>query len=132
MSVWADIRKQGNGTDIKVEDLNAFDDNITPEKLQEMLKKGIVHFQYRKKPAKGQPEGSGSIREAWGTKKMDVVSKVPHGGDCPPKRAGYSIYFDLEKEDWRAFADGRLIGVCNKIFTEEEFAMIYTKFLATE
>jgi hypothetical protein len=132
MSVWNDIRKQGNGTDIKAEDFNVFDDTVTPTRLQEMLKQGIVHFQYRKKPAKGQPEGSGSLRDAWGTKKMDVVSKVPHGGDCPPKRAGYSIYFDLEKEDWRAFADGRLEGVCKKIFTEEEFAGIYTKFLATE
>ena len=132
MSIWADIRKQGNGTDIKEEDINTFDDTITPTRLQEMLKQGIVHFQYRKKPAKGQPEGSGSLRDAWGTKKMDVVSKVPHGGECPPKRAGYSIYFDLEKEDWRAFTDGRLEGVCKKIFTEEEFAGIYTKFLTTE
>lgn len=132
MSVWSDIRKQGNGTDIKEEDLYLFDNTISPIRLQEMLKQGIVHFQYRKKPAKGQPEDSGSLRDAWGTKKMDVVSKVPHGGDCPPKRAGYSIYFDLEKEDWRAFADSRLEGVYDKIFTEEEFATIYTKFLATK
>jgi hypothetical protein len=55
---------------------------------------------------------------------MSIVSKIPNGGDCPPKRAGYSIYFDLEKEDWRAFADGRLIGVCPKIFTQEEFNKI--------
>jgi hypothetical protein len=132
MSVWDDIRRRGIGVDVKLEDLNVFDDKVTPSRLQEMLKEGIVHFQYRKKPAKGQPEGSGSIREAWGTKKMDVVSNIPHGGDCPPKRAGYSIYFDLEKDDWRAFADGRLIGVCRKVFTEEEFAAIYTKYLATK
>lgn len=132
MSIWSDIRKQGIGTDIKEEDLQNFDSEVTPAKLQEMLKQGIVHFQYRKKPSKGQPEGSGVLRNAWGTKRMEVVSKIPHGGDCPPKRAGYSIYFDLEKDDWRAFSDSRLEGVCKKIFTEEEFAMVYTKFLATK
>ncbi len=132
MSVWTDIQKRSAGDEVAKEDLYTFDETISPVRLQEMLKQGIVHFQFRKKPAKGQPEGSGSIRDAWGTKKMDVVSKVPHGGDCPPKRAGYSIYFDLEKEDWRAFADGRLIGVCKKIFTEEEFASIYEEILKTE
>ncbi len=132
MSIWSDIRKQGIGTDIKEEDLQNFDSEVTPAKLQEMLKQGIVHFQYRKKPLKGQPEGSGSLRDAWGTKRMEVISKVPHGGDCPPKRAGYSIYFDLEKDDWRAFSDGRLEGVCKKIFTEEEFALVHEKFLATK
>lgn len=132
MSVWTDIQKRSTGDEVAKEDLYTFDETISPVKLQEMLKQGIVHFQFRKKPTKGQPEGSGSIRDAWGTKKMDVVSKVPHGGDCPPKRAGYSIYFDLEKEDWRAFADGRLIGVCKKIFTEEEFASIYEEILKTE
>ena len=132
MSVWTDIQKRSAGDEVAKEDLYTFDETISPVKLQEMLKQGIVHFQFRKKPAKGQPEGSGAVRDAWGTKKMDVVSKVPHGGDCPPKRAGYSIYFDLEKEDWRAFADGRLIGVCKKIFTEEEFASIYEEILKTE
>lgn len=126
MSIWSDIQDRSEGTSFRTEELYDFKDPsvISPEKLQEMLKTGIVHFQYRKKPKKGQPENSGEIRDAWGTKQMTIVSKIPNGGDCPPKRAGYSIYFDLEKEDWRAFADWRLIGVCSKIFTQDEFNKI--------
>lgn len=126
MSVWADIHKRSNG-EFRKEDLAEFfgPDRISPEKLQEMLKQGIVHFKYRKKAKKGLPWDSGEERYAWGTKNMGVVSKIPHGGDCPPKRAGYSIYFDLEKEDWRAFADGLLLGVCPKILTQDDFDRIY-------
>lgn len=126
MSIWADIHKRSNGA-FRKEDYYVFfgPDKISPEKLQEMLKQGIVHFKYRKKAKKGLPWDSGEERDAWGTKKMTVVSKIPHGGDCPPKRAGYSIYFDLEKEDWRAFADGLLLGVCPKVLTEEEFEDLY-------
>ena len=126
MSIWSDIEDRGEGTSVRVKEMYDFKDPsvISPAKLQEMLKTGIVHFQYRKKPKKGQPEDSGEIRDAWGTKQMTIVSKIPYGGDCPPKRVGYSIYFDLEKEDWRAFADWRLIGVCPKILTQDEFNKI--------
>ena len=129
MSIWSDIQDKSAGVSIRKEDLYTFNTSVSPEKLQKMLKSGIVHFQFRKKPKKGQPEDSGDVRDAWGTKFMDIVNKVPHGGDCPPKNAGYSIYFDLIKEDWRAFRDDRLIGVCNKVFTDEEFAEIYTNIL---
>ena len=126
MSIWSDIEDRSEGTSVRAKEMNDFKDPsvISPAKLQEMLKTGIVHFQYRKKPKKGQPEDSGEIRDAWGTKQMTIVSKIPYGGDCPPKRAGYSIYFDLEKEDWRAFAEWRLIGVCPKILTQDEFNKI--------
>ena len=126
MSIWSDIEDRSEGTSVRAKEMNDFKDPsvISPAKLQEMLKTGIVHFQYRKKPKKGQPEDSGEIRDAWGTKQMTIVSKIPYGGDCPPKRVGYSIYFDLEKEDWRAFAEWRLIGVCPKILTQDEFNKI--------
>jgi len=126
MSVWTDIHKKSNG-EFRKEDLYEFfgPDRISPEQLQDLLKQGIIHFKYRKKAPKGQPFDSGSERDAWGTKKMEVVSKIPHGGDCPPKRAGYSIYFDLEKEDWRAFNDALLLGVCPKVLTQDEFDRIY-------
>ena len=114
------------GVSFKTKELYDFQDPsvISPAKLQEMLRTVIVHFQYRKKPKKGQPEDSGEIRDAWGTKQMTIISKIPYGGDCPPKRVGYSIYFDLEKDDWRAFAEWRLIGVCPKILTQDEFNKI--------
>ena len=126
MSIWSDIEDRSEGTSVRAKEMYDFKDPsvISPAKLQEMLKTGIVHFQYRKKPKKGQPEDSGEIRDAWGTKQMTIVSKIPYGGDCPPKRVGYSIYFDLEKEDWRAFAEWRLIGVCPKILTQDEFDKI--------
>ena len=126
MSIWSDIEDRSEGTSGRAKEMYDFKDPsvISPAKLQEMLKTGIVHFQYRKKPKKGQPEDSGEIRDAWGTKQMTIVSKIPYGGDCPPKRVGYSIYFDLEKEDWRAFAEWRLIGVCPKILTQDEFNKI--------
>ena len=126
MSIWSDIEDRSEGTSVRAKEMYDFKDPsvISPAKLQEMLKTGIVHFQYRKKPKKGQPEDSGEIRDAWGTKQMTIVSKIPYGGDCPPKRVGYSIYFDLEKEDWRAFAEWRLIGVCPKILTHDEFNKI--------
>ena len=126
MSIWSDIEDRSEGTSVRAKEIYDFKDPsvISPAKLQEMLKTGIVHFQYRKKPKKGQPEDSGEIRDAWGTKQMTIVSKIPYGGDCPPKRVGYSIYFDLEKEEWRAFAEWRLIGVCPKILTQDEFNKI--------
>ena len=126
MSIWSDIEDRSEGSSVRAKEMYDFKDPsvISPAKLQEMLKTGIVHFQYRKKPKKGQPEDSGEIRDAWGTKQMTIVSKIPYGGDCPPKRVGYSIYFDLEKEDWRAFAEWRLIGVCPKILTQDEFDKI--------
>ena len=126
MSIWSDIEDRSEGTSVRVKEIYDFKDPsvISPAKLQEMLRNGVVHFQYRKKPKKGESEDSGEIRDAWGTKQMTIVSKIPYGGDCPPKRVGYSIYFDLEKEDWRAFAEWRLIGVCPKILTQDEFNKI--------
>ena len=121
MSIWGNILDRGAGKKRK-EDESVFlnSSEITPTDLAEMMRNGIVHFQYRKKAKKGQPEDSGEIRDAWGTKKSEVITKIPHGGECPPKRAGYTIYFDVEKGDWRAFLDGRLIGVWNTIYEDEE------------
>jgi len=127
MSVWGSMLGRSAASEIRKEDIYKFygPSVIDAAQLQKMLNTGIVHFKFRKKAAKGQPWDSGKEREAWGTRVGDVITKVPHGGDCPPKRAGYSIYFDLEKEDWRAFNDNLLLGVCPKVFTEEEFEELY-------
>lgn len=126
MSAWGEMRHKSAG-EVRKEDIYNFQDPsvIDATKLQKMLNTGIVHFKFRKKAAKGQPFDSGKEREAWGTRVGGVITKIPHGGDCPPKRAGYSIYFDLEKGDWRAFNDELLLGVCPKVFTEEEFDELY-------
>ena len=116
MSIWSDIQDRSDGT-VRKEDFD----------IDRMLPKGVVHFKFKKKLPKGvTDESKAKIREAWGTKKMDIVDKVPHGGDCPPKRAGYTIYFDMEKGDWRAFLNDRLVYIEDKIYSEDElFKDIY-------
>ena len=111
MSIWSDIQDRSGGT-VRKEDFD----------IDSMLPKGVVHFKFKKKLPKGvTDESKAKIREAWGTKKMDIVDKVPHGGDCPPKRAGYTIYFDMEKGDWRAFRNDRVVYIEDKIYSEDEF-----------
>ena len=111
MSIWSDIQDRSEGS-VRKEDFD----------IDSMLPKGVVHFKFKKKLPKGvTDESKAKIREAWGTKKMDIVDKVPHGGDCPPKKLGYTIYFDMEKGDWRAFLNGRLVYIEDKIYSEDEF-----------
>ena len=111
MSIWSDIQDRSEGT-VRKEDFN----------IDTMLPKGIVHFKFKKKLPKGETdESKAKIREAWGTKKMEIVDKIPHGRSCPPKDAGYTIYFDLEKGDWRAFRNDRLVYVDSKIYSEDDF-----------
>jgi hypothetical protein len=111
MSIWSDIQDRSEGT-VRKEDFD----------IDSMLPKGVVHFKFKKKLPRGvTDESKAKIREAWGTKKMAIVDKIPHGGSCPPKDAGYTIYFDLEKSDWRAFRNDRLVYVEDKIYSEDEF-----------
>lgn len=111
MSIWSDIQDRSEGA-VRKEDFD----------IDSMLPKGVVHFKFKKKLPKGvTDESKAKIREAWGTKKMDIVDKVPHGGDCPPKKLGYTIYFDMEKGDWRAFRNDRVVYIEDKIYSEDEF-----------
>ncbi len=111
MSIWSDIQDRSEGV-VRKEDFD----------IDNMLPKGVVHFKFKKKLPRGvTDESKAKIREAWGTKKMAIVDKIPHGGSCPPKDAGYTIYFDLEKADWRAFRNDRLVYVDSKIYSEDEF-----------
>ena len=61
------MQDRREGTSFRAEELYDFKDPsiISPAKLHEMLKTGIVHVQYRKKPKKGQPENSVAIRDGW-------------------------------------------------------------------
>lgn len=111
MSIWSDIQDRSEGV-VRKEDFD----------IDSILPKGVVHFKFKKKLPRGvTDESKAKIREAWGTKKMEIVDKIPHGGSCPPKDAGYTIYFDLEKSDWRAFRNDRLVYVEDKIYSEDEF-----------
>ena len=111
MSIWSDIEDRSEGV-VRKEDFD----------IDSMLPKGVVHFKFKKKLPRGvTDESKAKIREAWGTKKMAIIDKIPHGGSCPPKDAGYTIYFDLERGDWRAFRNDRLVYVDSKIYSEDEF-----------
>ena len=74
--------------------------NLT--ELKEMLTKGTVKFQYK---------NDGSVRTAMGTLKSSMITRKPSGGQNKVKGAGYTSYFDVEKDAWRCFAESKLIGV---------------------
>ena len=127
MSVWNDMRKRSIGDAAKKEDEGVFlsPDTISEKELNDMLNAGVVRFVYKKiKPTKDNPEAR---REAIGTKAIGIVKKIPHGGECPPKRYGHIPYFDLEQGDWRCFLYDRLIGAYSKVYTEEEIDIEFVK-----
>ena len=76
---------------------------ISNADLRALMKKGKVTFQYKK--------NDGTIRQAVGTLKSELITRKPAGGVCHPKNAGYSLYFDVEKDGFRVYAESRLIGV---------------------
>jgi len=76
---------------------------VTPTELREMLKSGKVKFQYTKK--------DGSVRTAIGTLKSSLITNKPNGGRNKVKEAGYTSYYDLEKDAFRCFAESKLVGV---------------------
>ena len=76
---------------------------VTVADLREMMKKGTVKFQYIK--------NDGSIRTAVGTLRSDLITRKPAGGVCHPKQVGYTLYFDVEKDAFRVFAESKLLGV---------------------
>jgi hypothetical protein len=76
---------------------------VNASELHEMLCKGKVKFQFTKK--------DGSVRTAVGTLKSSMITNKPSGGQNKVKDAGYTSYFDVEKDAWRCFAESKLIGV---------------------
>ena len=76
---------------------------VSIHELKKMLSQGEVKFQYIKK--------DGSVRTAVGTLKSELITKKPTGGECYPRQAGYTPYFDTEKNWWRVFAESKLLGV---------------------
>ena len=76
---------------------------VTNDELRQMMKEGKVTFQYKK--------NDGSIRQAVGTLKDELITKKSSGGPCYPKECGYSVYFDVEKDGFRVYAESQLIGI---------------------
>lgn len=74
------------------------------ENLKKALKSGVVKFQYHKK--------DGSVRTATGTTNRNTLSEnYSFRGGEGPSRYGYTSYWDVDKGDWRCFADNALIGM---------------------
>ena len=78
-------------------------ETVRTVKADKRMKKGTVKFQYIKK--------DGSVRTAVGTLRSDLITQKPAGGECYPRRQGYTPYFDIEKGWWRVFAESKLSGV---------------------
>lgn len=76
---------------------------ITNEELRQRMKEGKVTFQYRK--------NDGTIRQAVGTLNPKFVTRPSNGGPNKVKDAGYSTYFDVEKDAFRCYAESKLVGV---------------------
>lgn len=76
---------------------------VSENEFRAMLKEGVVKFQYIKK--------DGTIRNATGTLKDDLITKKTYGGVCIPKQYGYSVYFDIDAANFRCYDKNKLIGV---------------------
>ena len=104
MSIWAKINKRSEGEVVRKEETIGLRD-IEFDRLNKMLKQGIVHFKYRKKSkVKTHPE-LGEEREAWGTKNPDII------GDC-------------EEGGWRCFDPDRLLGAEYHVYKYEDLDFI--------
>ena len=76
---------------------------VNASELHEMLCKGTVKFQFTKK--------DGTVRTAVGTLKSDLITRKPAGGENKVEGAGYTTYFDIEKDAFRCFAESKFIGI---------------------
>jgi hypothetical protein len=67
--------------------------------LANALRKGVVHFRYTKL--------DGTIREAVGTLKSDMLPPMSGGGRPTPDCN--QLYFDVEKQSYRSFRKDNLL-----------------------
>jgi hypothetical protein len=124
MSYWSDMSKRAKGFKVKKEDTGEMKP-MEFEKLNRLLKKGIVHFRYRKKSkVKANPE-LGEERETWGTKNIDIIGLLPRKpgekfSTNNTARAGYINYWDCEAGGWRCFDPDRIIDVEYHVYQIED------------
>ncbi len=76
---------------------------ITPDTLVTKLNEGKVDFKFRK--------SDGSIREATGTTKVDLIPVAKRPATMADNASTPTIvYFDLSANDWRSLRRDSLIG----------------------
>lgn len=84
------------------------------ETLKHQLQEGIVSFKYEKK--------DGTIREAKGTTKMDIVEEYvresPKQTTTKERKVNENQvrYFDIDKEQWRSFCKDKFIDIIENEF----------------
>ena len=68
-------------------------EKVKAEKLQEMLREGVVVFTFKKL--------DGTMRASMGTTKLDQIpeDQVPNGNGNVGNKVSF---FDLEKKEWRS------------------------------
>jgi len=74
--------------------------------IKKALHNGVVTFSYKK--------NDGTIRVAKGTTKHSTLvaeGAQSKGGENKVARAGYTSYYDIEKQGWRSFAESRLVEI---------------------
>ena len=78
-----------------------------------MLRSDVVEFQFEKK--------DGTIRTAYGTRNPKIISdtlgslgRTSSSGKSGASRPGFVTYFDMEKKDFRSFAEDRFLGVIDE------------------
>lgn len=64
-------------------------------KLKKQMLKGIVKFYYKKV--------DGSIREAYGTLKSELMPAIDTSNDRRLKNPTVQVYFDTERQEFRCF-----------------------------
>ena len=74
-----------------------------------MLRSDVVEFQFEKK--------DGTIRTAYGTRNPKIISdtlgslgSTSSSGKSGASRPGFITYFDMEKKQFRCFAEDRFFG----------------------
>ena len=93
---WQMVRRNGMSMSeaLKTSWLNA--------KLKVKMYAGIAKFYFQKV--------DGSIREAYGTLKSDLLPDTT-GNDNRRKNDTVSVYFDTEKSEWRCFKKANIISI---------------------
>lgn len=74
--------------------------------IKTALHNGVVTFTYKK--------NDGSIRLAKGTTKHETLvaeGAQSKGGMNKVARAGFTSYYDIDKQGWRSFAESRLVEI---------------------
>lgn len=70
-------------------------------RLKKAMTQGIVKFYYQKV--------DGSMREAWGTLKSELMPKMDERTDRKTENATVQVYFDTEKQEFRCFKRANLV-----------------------